>query len=434
MASPGRGANLVEATADDIDRDRTAGRGSSDGDEAQQRLSTSIGTRGPAGPIDADVAVIGAGPAGAATALYAARAGRRVLLIDKQAFPRDKPCGEGLMPSGRPPLRELGLEERVLGLGAPPLNGVQFGLLDRPQAAVPFPAHNGEHAGLGVRRFDFDGELIEAIAREPAIEFCQRRHAVDVRRDPGRPSVITDQGEIRARHVVVADGLRSPIRHRLGWTVGPRPPHRYGVVAHWQMEGPVDPWVRITFADGLELYEGPVSGNQRMIGLLCYHERMRAFGGRLQSRYRDVARAIRPHLENAEQVGPVYAVGPFWYRARTVAERGVFLVGDAGGFTDPITGEGIAAALRQARAFKAALDSPNPERSYRLAHHRLTANPRRVAALFLRLSRTPALVERGVRNHEAAPQMLTKLLGIGFGYWGFNRITPREWVRMFTGV
>jgi flavin-dependent dehydrogenase len=433
MAASGGSASLVEATADDRDRDRTAYRGGQDGDEPRRRLTTSINAPAPPGTIDADVAVIGAGPGGAATALFSARAGRRVLLIDKQSFPRDKPCGEGLMPSGRRPLRELGLEERVVGLGAPPLNGIQFGLLERPQAAVAFPSHAGERAGLGVRRFDFDRELIAAVEREPSIEFCQRLQAVDIRRHSVRPTVITDHGEIRARYIVVADGLRSTLRHRLGWTVGPRPPHRYGIVAHWQMEEPVDPWVRITFADGLELYEGPVSGNQRMIGLLCYQERMRTFGGQLQSKYRDVARTIRPHLRNAEQVGPVYAVGPFWYRARIIADRDVFLVGDAAGFTDPITGEGIAAALRQARAVAAALESPNPERVYRRAHHRLTANPRRVASLFLRLSRTPALVERGLRSHDRAPQTLPKLLGIGFGYWGFNRITPREWVRLFTG-
>jgi len=143
--------------------------------------------------------------------------------------------------------------------------------------------------------------------------------------------------------------------------------------------------------------------------------------------------SLRPELVDAELVGPVAAAGPFWYRASTVAADGIFLVGDAGGFTDPITGEGIATGLRQARAFAAGLDSPNPEHAYRQAHRRLTKDPRRVASLLLRLTRTPALVERGLRSHERAPRMLTKLLGVGFGYWGFDRITPREWLRMFTG-
>jgi flavin-dependent dehydrogenase len=378
--------------------------------------------------------VVGAGPAGAAAALFAARRGHRVIVFDKQIFPRDKPCGEGLMPSGRPALRELGLENDVVSGGAPPLNGVQFGLPEQPAVEVPFPAHDGERAGLGIRRLDFDARLAEALSRHPQIQFCPRTEAFDVRTTAdGLTTVVTTSGELRAGFVAVADGLRSAFRHRLGWTRGPRPPHRYGIVAHWLMDAPVDPWVRITFDRGLEVYEGPVAGNQRMVGLLCYQDRMREFGGRLDSRYREIAQSLRPELRNADLVGSVSAVGPFWYRASTVARGRIFLIGDAAGFTDPITGEGIAAALRQARAFAAVLDRPKPEREYRIAHRRLTQDPRRVAALLLRLSRTPALVERGIRSHQRAPQTLVSLLGVGFGYWGFNRITPREWVRLFTG-
>jgi menaquinone-9 beta-reductase len=382
----------------------------------------------------ADVVVIGAGPAGAAAALFAARRGHRVVVFDKQAFPRDKPCGEGLMPSGRPALRELGLEDGVVSGGAPPLQGIQFGLPQQPAVAVPFPEHDGERAGLGIRRLAFDARLVDALGHHAEIQFCPGTEVRDVRTDAdGLPTVVTATGEVRARVVAVADGLRSALRHRLGWTVGPRPPHRYGIVAHWMMDGPVDPWVRITFDRGLELYEGPVAGNQRMVGLLCSQDRMPEFGGRLESRYREIAQTLRPGLRNADLVGSVSAVGPFWYRASTVAQRGVFLLGDAAGFTDPITGEGIAAALRQARAFAACLDRPQPERHYRNAHRRLTQDPRRVASLLLRLSRTPALVERGIRSHQRAPRTLVKLLGVGFGYWGFNRITPREWLRLFTG-
>jgi 2-polyprenyl-6-methoxyphenol hydroxylase-like FAD-dependent oxidoreductase len=330
-------------------------------------------------------------------------------------------------------LRELGLEEDLVSGGAPPLKGIQFGLAQRPPVAVPFPERRGEQAGLGIRRLTFDARLVNALGHHPHIQFCPQTDARDLRTDAGTPTVVTAAGEVRGRVVAVADGLRSAFRHRLGWTVGPRRPHRYGIVGHWTMGAPVDPWVRITFDQGLEVYEGPVAGNQRMVALLCDQDRMREFGGRLEARYREVALALRPGLRNAELVGPVSAVGPFWYRASTVARRNVFLIGDAAGFTDPITGEGVAAALRQARAFAASLESPDPEAAFRQAHHRLTKDPRRVASLFLRLSRTPALVERAMRSHQRSPQTLTTLLGIGFGYWGFDRITPREWVRMFSG-
>jgi 2-polyprenyl-6-methoxyphenol hydroxylase-like FAD-dependent oxidoreductase len=384
--------------------------------------------------IDADVAVIGAGPAGAAAALFAAGRGHRVVIFDKQAFPRDKPCGEGLMPGGRPALRELGLEDVIVSGGAPPLHGIQFGRVDEPPVAVPFPAHDGEQAGLGIRRLSFDAQLADALGHHPHVQFRPQVEVRDVRSDgDGTPTVITTAGEVRARFVAVADGLRSAFRHRLGWTRGPQLPHRYGIVGHWTMAAPVDPWVRITFDRGLEVYEGPVAGNQRMVALLCYQYRMREFGGQLESRYQAIAQAIRPGLRDADLVGSVSAVGPFWYGATTVADGGIFLIGDAAGFTDPITAEGVATGLRQARAFAAALPSPNPEGTYRQAHRQLTKDPRRVAALFLRLSRTPALVDRAIRNHERSPQTLTKLLGIGFGYWGFNRIMPREWLRLFTG-
>jgi flavin-dependent dehydrogenase len=378
--------------------------------------------------------VLGAGPAGAAAALFAARHGLRVIVVDKQDFPRDKPCGEGLMPGGRPALRELGLEDAIVSGGAPPLDGIQFGRVDAPPVAVPFPPHDGEQAGLGIRRLTFDAQLADALGHHSLIHFSPRTEARDVRTAADRTAtVITTTGEIRTRFVAVADGLHSGLRHRLGWTVRPRPPHRYGIVAHWVMDAPVDPWVRITFDQGLEVYEGPVADNQRMVALLCNQDRMREFGGRLESRYREIAQAIRPALRQADLVGAVSAVGPFWSRATTVADRGIFLIGDAAGFTDPITAEGVATGLRQGRAFAAALESPNPEHAYRQAHQGLTKDPRRLAALFLRLSRTPALVDRAIRNHEQAPQTLSKLLGIGFGYWGFDRITPREWIRMFTG-
>ena len=132
-------------------------------------------------------------------------------------------------------------------------------------------------------------------------------------------------------------------------------------------------------------------------------------------------------------VGHVTAVGPFRYRATTVAADGVFLVGDAAGFSDPITGEGLAAAFRQARAFAASLDRPSPARSYRIAHRQIARDPRRVAALLLYLRAKPARVRRGVRGLEYAPQAMTKLLGVNFGYWGFGRITPREWFALFSG-
>src|SRR6202165_5110383 len=161
---------------------------------------------------DADVAVVGGGPAGAAAALFAARRGLKVIVVDKQDFPRDKPCGEGLMPGGRPALRELGLEDAVVAGGAPPLNGIQFGLAGEPSVAVPFPEHDGEQAGLGIRRLTFDAKLADAIAHHSHIQFRPHTEARDVRSEAdGTATVITAAGEVRARFVGVAGGLPSTL-------------------------------------------------------------------------------------------------------------------------------------------------------------------------------------------------------------------------------
>src|SRR6267143_1210892 len=106
--------------------------------------------------LDADVAVVGAGPAGAAAALFAAQSGRRVVVFDRAAFPRDKPCGEGLMPPGPRILAELGLHDAILGTGAPRIDGVVIAAAGQVTEPSAFP--RGE-TGLGVRRLRFDAEL-----------------------------------------------------------------------------------------------------------------------------------------------------------------------------------------------------------------------------------------------------------------------------------
>src|SRR5580700_9573815 len=116
--------------------------------------------------IETDAVVVGAGPSGATTALLLARRGHNVVLLDRARFPRDKACGEGVMPPGVAALRRLGLFERVLATGARPLDGVTYrhrrtGL----QVHLPFPAppDGGPAAGLGVRRTTFDATLVDAV-------------------------------------------------------------------------------------------------------------------------------------------------------------------------------------------------------------------------------------------------------------------------------
>jgi flavin-dependent dehydrogenase len=191
--------------------------------------------------------------------------------------------------------------------------------------------------------------------------------------------------------------------------------------------------VRITADSGLEMYDGPVAGGQRLVALLCDRHRMREFGGRLAARYRELVLTLRPELEQAGMVDGPTAVGPFNYRASTVAAGGVFLVGDAAGFVDPISGEGLAAGLRQAVAFSQAIQTATPEAAYRRLHKRQTAGPRQATTLLLRLAGRPASTARAMRGMARTPSLMPTLLGAVLGYWSLGRLTPREWMALLTG-
>jgi len=379
--------------------------------------------------LDADVAVVGAGPAGAAAALFAAQSGRRVVVFDRAAFPRDKPCGEGLMPPGPRILAELGLHDAILGTGAPRIDGVVIAAAGQVTEPSAFP--RGE-TGLGVRRLRFDAVLSSRLEQHPLIDYHQ---GVTVERVvPGRvPRVVTSVGEVGARAVAVADGLRSNLRRQLGWTRGPRPPHRYGIVGHWHAVLPRDPWIRLTIHSGFETYRAPVGPDEHLVALLCSHDQMASFASGLSQQYRELVLATHPDLEKAELVPGVSAIGPFRHRASTVAGEGIFLLGDASGFVDPITGEGLASGLEQAKAFSQALAHPHPEAEYRRLHRGITRNRWRLTALLVFLASDPRRVARAMRGLNRRASVMPALLGINLGYWGFGRVTPREWVALLAG-
>src|SRR2546428_195718 len=113
--------------------------------------------------MDADVVVIGGGPVGAALAMFLGRAGRRVTVVEKSGFPRDKPCGEGLMPSGVAVLDRLGID--LLGAGFPPVHGVRYKLAGGSAAGA---FRSG--VGCGVRRTRLDHLLAERAAASPGVE------------------------------------------------------------------------------------------------------------------------------------------------------------------------------------------------------------------------------------------------------------------------
>ncbi|WP_324649297.1 NAD(P)/FAD-dependent oxidoreductase [Georgenia sp. H159] len=299
-----------------------------------------------------DLVVAGGGPAGLATALHAVAAGLTVVVRDPRAGVVDKACGEGVMPAGVAHLEALGV--RPAGRE---LVGIRYCAPGR-QAQTSFRGRPGR----GVRRTELHRALREAVlAAGVPIE---ARRVGEVEQQPG--GVVVDG--VPAGHVVVADGLHSPLRRSLGLDVPARGPVRYGLRRHVRL-APWTDYVEVHWARHSEAYVTPVADDEVGVAILTsrrgpYDEQLAEFP------------ELLARLAGAEPASGVRGAGPLRQQSRRRVEGRAVLVGDASGYVDALTGEGISLALAQAQAAVAHItagDLAGYERSWRqiVRRHRL---------------------------------------------------------------
>lgn len=294
-----------------------------------------------------DVAIIGGGPAGLAVAIGAALRGLSVHVFDKQAFPIDKACGEGLLPSGLSALERLGVRKHLVAADTAPFTSITYVQESGARAVGELPAPGG----LGVRRL----ALSQALQLR-AVELGVVLHArTGVRAHRVTPSVVvleTDAGIHEAKVLIGADGLHSPTREREG-LAGPKGDvRRFGLRRHLR----VKPWattVEVHFALGLEAYVTP-AGDER-VGVAFLWDDAAAPGdvdfGVLLARFPE----LEAKVKHAEFDSTARGAGPLLQHVtKRVAPR-FALVGDAAGYVDAITGEGLTQALEGAEALVAVL-------------------------------------------------------------------------------
>lgn len=395
---------------------------------------------------DAEVIVVGGGPAGAATAFFLARMGVDVLLLDKARFPRDKTCSEYLSPQASRILEAMGALGLVESSGAAQLKGMRVHAPNGQTIHGEFAASHGytgyRDRGLAVRRTILDSILIDR-AREAGARVEEGVRVTDLVKDDsggvGGVATSRDSGtrEVRAPLVVGADGLRSIVGRRVGLIRPSGWPRRIALVAHFKGVHDVSEFGEMFVDRGGYCGIAPVGNGLVNVAVVVPVSRAAEVAVD-RTEFLESWVAERPQIAamfaGAERAGPVRATGPFASSAKRGWARGAALVGDSADFFDPFTGEGIYTALRggemlagyAAESVRASAVSrrEKPLRAYESARRAEFSGKWKVERLIGAAVAFPSLINRAAGALSARRDMADLLVGVVGDF-----VPPREVLR-----
>jgi len=352
----------------------------------------------------ADIFIVGGGPAGLATAILAAQRGLRVAVADHNRFPIDKACGEGLMPDTLTALKALDID--LSHREAIRFRGIRFG---EAESANSVEADFGQSFGLGIRRTVLHAKLAERAAELGVVLLWGSRVTLN---GDGR---ILCQGEpVRSKWVIGADGEASPFRK---WAALDEARHehiRFAARQHFQ----VTPWT-----DFVEVYWGRDS--QITVAAIAPEEVCVAVTSRIPGlRFRDALErvpALASRLRNLPGLGKLRGARTASRRLRRVYRDRLALVGDASGSVDPLTGEGIGLAFKQAAALVQAI-TRNDLRAYQAAHDGIGKAPRLMSRLMLAMDAHPNFRRRALTILASEPSLFSRLLQFNVGKLTLSKV------------
>ncbi len=311
-----------------------------------------------------DVAIVGGGPAGAVLATHLAKRGREVVLFERSPAYRWRACGVFSSPASLDALRAAGVAGETLASVVRPAPAMRLETASGTKVRLTY----GDDGSLAAPAVSFD-----RAALDPSLLALARRAGADVRLgaavtrvEPGHVNARDADGEtaVEARVVVGADGIRSTVARAFGVGRTPLLGDRVGLTFHVADPGPAAPRdARMILFRGGYVGLAPVPGGRVNVGIVLgrsWASRLRRYGA--ERTVEAVLAAIPPASDDpvdwraAERCDPIEGAAPLGHRVSRRHGPGWLLIGDAAGFLDPFTGEGLHRALVSARLAAAAIE------------------------------------------------------------------------------
>ncbi|MEO5509022.1 MAG: NAD(P)/FAD-dependent oxidoreductase [Longimicrobiales bacterium] len=384
-----------------------------------------------------DVIVTGAGPAGSMTAMILARAGVSVLLLDRALFPRPKPCGDCLSAEASRLLQRHGLLQDVVRIPHALLRGWRIFAPDGRHFAATFQ-DEGAHPEADAYAFAIERSLFDAVLLNAA-----RSAGADVREGVRVDDVCMDGDSVcgvsahslldvevmrlTARHVVGADGLRSLVARRLGAVARPPALRKLSLTAHIDGPLPFDDFGEMHVGEGLCAGIAPVRAarDRWNVTVVADSDRYgRVVAHNAASFFRHALETLPGLRGRIAHVVPdgieMLASGPFDAPMRRIEFNGSSLVGDAAGYFDPFTGQGIYHGMRAAEILAHALidalhSTPHgavTAAGYTDASRSLLRGPRRLQKAIDSVLARPAFANRAIARLARAPAAARALIQV----------------------
>lgn len=364
-----------------------------------------------------DVLVIGAGPAGLAASIVFARSGLKTIICEKKPFPRDKACGEGIMPHGVTCLHKLGASSFIAGSDYSPFRGIRY---HSPLGLVAEGTfHDG--TGWGMQRLVLSEALLQTARRLPSLTICEETSAYPVEQTEKHIVTVIGKEKVTARFLVGADGLNSQVRRWAGLE-GRKPfRQRWGTSQHFHLP-PWSDFVEVFWGNGIEAYITPLRSHLVGAAFLWNPKTCSKLegGANLLASLLSPFPALKKRLFGSSLAGKIHSVGPLQRNTTAVAANHLVLIGDAAGYIDAITGEGISLAFAQSLALEKTIVpllqsgsqpvSAAQMSAYISIHEDLYRSYRWKTNLALFFSGRPKLSNLAVRWLAVFPKMFQRLI------------------------